>query len=191
MEPVLSFNATDAKTGRKARLLLAFDVHGLSLCIEGSDQSFVLDFSDGNLRCFVTNDQGEVDGDPVAQIEVGNEAQAEVFTCKDCGNECHGEADCAKHREQCGPAHALFLDPQGHDYNVDDDDELDDWDEDEDATPARLARSLTLDGCHLDAGHPVLVLALDGPRRHVKAQVNVPHTGRTIYDWVDVADLMD
>jgi hypothetical protein len=191
-DPLFSFTVDDAaRSAYCARIVVAPDAHGLTVSVEGTSQSFVLDFNNGALRCYVTNEDGEVVSDPVAQIEVNDEAQAEVFTCKDCGNECHGEADCAKHREQCGPAHALFLDPHGHDYNVDDDDELDDWDEDKDATPARLARSLTLDGCHLDAGHPVLVLALDGPRRHVKAQVNVPHTGHTIYDWVDVADLMD
>lgn len=68
-------------------------------------------------------DNPEDAGAHVARVlaDLGNRDR---FVCQDCGSVCYGEGDCLKHREKLGPAHNLFTDYEGNQYNVDEDDEL-------------------------------------------------------------------
>ncbi len=72
MQPVLSFNVTDAETGKVVRLVVTPDAHGLTVSVDhkGVTQGIVLDMSGNALRCYITNTNGEVNDDPVGQIEV-------------------------------------------------------------------------------------------------------------------------
>ncbi len=51
-------------------LVIVTDRHGLHVKFVDKYQSFTIDFSGGKLRCFKTNEDGDVDGPPIGEIEL-------------------------------------------------------------------------------------------------------------------------
>lgn len=71
MSPTLLFSASDAKVPEcKRNIMVVIDRHVLYVKFVDKYQSFVLDFSDGKLRCFKTDEDGDVDGPPIGEIEL-------------------------------------------------------------------------------------------------------------------------
>ena len=71
MNHTILWEATDASVPQRHRnLMLVTDRHGCHVKFREKYQSFVLDFSYGKLRCFKTNEDGDVDGPPIGEIEL-------------------------------------------------------------------------------------------------------------------------
>jgi transcription antitermination factor NusA-like protein len=62
--------AEDADTGRQRKLRVEPDQHGLVIGADGTDENIVIDLNKNQLSVYHSNDNGDVTGDAVLQLQL-------------------------------------------------------------------------------------------------------------------------